>query len=277
MAVGGDVGRQAPPGRADHAPVGIRGDRPFLAAQAHAPAAVPGDLHAAIVPDKGERGAPAQSALPVRREGEGTGSGGLLNSAVRTVPGHREATSADTMKKPTSWSPWTQAVYIASGAEMPSSAERVGQGQARRVHQPEARRRRGRIGDIDDVSVAVEGVERRGQLGRVGRDACVSSARGRVLDDLGQPQDDPWPGPGAPRRGERSRSMSAGRHQARLGRLAQDRGDASVGVLDVVDRVLGRLLLGQLDVEVDAHGRAASGEVPAGRVHADLARAARRA
>ncbi len=41
------------------------------------------------------------------------------------------------------------------------------------------------------------------------------------------------------------------RCEPRLGRLPQDRGDPGVGVLDVVDRVLVRLLLGQLDVEVD--------------------------
>ncbi len=43
-----------------------------------------------------------------------------------------------------------------------------------------------------------------------------------------------------------------------------------MGVLDVVDRVLVRLPLGKLDVEVDADGMAAGGEEPARRVHADL-------
>jgi hypothetical protein len=45
--------------------------------------------------------------------------------------------------------------------------------------------------------------------------------------------------------------------QAGLGRLAQDRGDPGVRVLDVIDGVVARLLLGQLDVEVDA-GRGAA-------------------
>ena len=43
-----------------------------------------------------------------------------------------------------------------------------------------------------------------------------------------------------------------------------------MGVLDVVDGVLVRLLLGQLDVEVDVHVRATTGEEPAGRVDPDL-------
>ena len=41
-------------------------------------------------------------------------------------------------------------------------------------------------------------------------------------------------------------------------------------VLDVVDGVLARLLLGELDVEVDVHVGAAAGEEPAGGVGADL-------
>ena len=43
-----------------------------------------------------------------------------------------------------------------------------------------------------------------------------------------------------------------------------------MGVLDVVDGVLARLLLGQLDVEVDPRRRPARGEEPARRVDADL-------
>ena len=43
-----------------------------------------------------------------------------------------------------------------------------------------------------------------------------------------------------------------------------------MGVLDVVDGVLGRLLLRQLDVEVDARGVPPRGEEPARGVHADL-------
>ena len=88
-------------------------------------------------------------------------------------------------------------------------------------------------------------------------------ARGRVLDDIGQthdlahklclglPGEDPGEQAGEARIvGRRSLHPS-------IGCLAQDRGDSSVGVLDVVDRVLVRLLLGQLDVEVDAARRGA--------------------
>jgi hypothetical protein len=43
-----------------------------------------------------------------------------------------------------------------------------------------------------------------------------------------------------------------------------------VGILDVVDRVLVRLLLRQFDVEIDRARRAARCEEPAGRVDPDL-------
>ena len=65
-----------------------------------------------------------------------------------------------------------------------------------------------------------------------------------------------------------SPSIDGRRRQPGLRRLAQDRRDPRVGVLDVVDGVLGRLLLGELDVEVDLHVRGARGEEPAGGVGA---------
>ena len=108
---------------------------------------------------------------------------------------------------------------------------------------------------IDHPRVAVEGVERGRDLGRVRGDPLGLLGRHGVLDDLGQADD----GPGERRLGpvaERARDRGR-RRQAGVGRLAQDRGDPGVGVLDVVDRVLVRLLLRELDVEVDGgRGRA---------------------
>ena len=52
--------------------------------------------------------------------------------------------------------------------------------------------------------------------------------------------------------------------------LAQDRCDPGMGILDVVDRVLGGLLLCELDVEVDLGGRGAGGEEPTRRVNSNF-------
>jgi hypothetical protein len=100
-----------------------------------------------------------------------------------------------------------------------------------------------------DPRVAIEGVELRRELGREGGDAVRLLGRCRVLDDLREADDRPRQG-----RLGRTRQVTrdgARRRQAGVGRLAQDRRDPGVGVLDVIDRVLVRLLLGQLDVEVD--------------------------
>jgi hypothetical protein len=91
---------------------------------------------------------------------------------------------------------------------------------------------------------------------------------GGVRHDLGQADDLAREG-GVGRVAEQAVDRR-GRPEADLGRLAEDRGDPGVGVLDVVDRVLGRLALGELDVEVDVKVRAARPERPAGGVDADL-------
>ena len=120
----------------------------------------------------------------------------------------------------------------------------------RRAREREPRRRALRLVRVDDPRVAVEGVELRRQLGRVGGDAVRLLGRDRVLDDLREAGRSPGRAraSGAPASSARDRRR---RRQPGVGGLAQDRGDPGVRVLDVVDRVLGRLLLGQLDVEVD--------------------------
>jgi hypothetical protein len=73
-----------------------------------------------------------------------------------------------------------------------------------------------------------------------------------VLDDLGEADDGPRQGGLRP---AAELSLDAGgRRETDIGGPAEDRRDPGVGVLDVVDGVVGRLLLGQLDVEVDAGG-----------------------
>ena len=85
---------------------------------------------------------------------------------------------------------------------------------------------------------------------------CVSSARDGVLDDLGE-TDDPTRQRGLGRAGERALDARRQVDRPASDRLAQDRRDARVRVLDVVDGVLAGLLLCQLDVEVDAGRRGA--------------------
>src|SRR5204863_4086571 len=53
-------------------------------------------------------------------------------------------------------------------------------------------------------------------------------------------------------------------------RVAEDPSDASVGVLDVVDRVLLASLRGPVDIDFDRLVRASIDEVPACRINADL-------
>ena len=137
----------------------------------------------------------------------------------------------------------------------PEQPERVRERDLRRARQREPRRRALRLGRVDDPRVAVEGVERRRQLGRVGGDALRLLGRDRVLDDLGnRATARASAASGAP---PSAPATAAAGVEPGLGRLAQDRGDPGVGVLDVVDRVLVRLLLGELDVEVDAGRRRA--------------------
>src|SRR5450759_6031401 len=52
--------------------------------------------------------------------------------------------------------------------------------------------------------------------------------------------------------------------------LEEHRGDPGVRILDVVDRVLARMLARQIEVEVDRGVVRARQQEPAGRIHADL-------
>ena len=81
--------------------------------------------------------------------------------------------------------------YIDSGAEIPSRPSALAQRDLRRSSEREARRRPLGLVRVDDPRVAVEGVERRRELGRVGGDALRLLGRDRVLDDLGKPDDRP--------------------------------------------------------------------------------------
>ena len=115
----------------------------------------------------------------------------------------------------------------------------------------------------EHLHFVVEAVEVVGDLDRVGRDPLRPALLRRLADDvreLGEPLDQL-----ALLRLQRLRSV------ARLARrVAEDPRDPRVRVLDVVDRVLGRLLGGEVDVDVDRLVGAAVDEVPARRVDADL-------
>ena len=138
------------------------------------------------------------------------------------------------------------------GAQGPTStpAARIGQRVlgGRHQGQPGA----GALGfrRLEHLGVAVEGVEGRGQLSGERGDALGLLEGCRILDDLREAHDLAC---------QAAFCRAADRAPDRGGRLepglvcpAQDRGDPGMGVLDVVDRVLARLLLGQLDVEVDS-------------------------
>ena len=80
-------------------------------------------------------------------------------------------------------------------------------------------------------------MELRRELRRVGRDALRLLGQDGVLEDFGEPGDGPRQG-ALGLAGEQPRNVGRGGEPLLAG-LAQDRRDPGVGVLDVVDRVLG--------------------------------------
>ena len=74
--------------------------------------------------------------------------------------------------------------YIESGAEIPSRPSALASVIRAALGQREPRRGALRLVGVHDPGVAVEGVERRRQLGRVGGDAVRLLGRDGVLDDL---------------------------------------------------------------------------------------------
>ena len=84
--------------------------------------------------------------------------------------------------------------YIDCGRRDPEQPERVRERDLGGAREGQPRRRPRRLGRVDDARVAIEGVERRRELRRVGRDALGLLGRDRVLDDLGEPGDRPGQG-----------------------------------------------------------------------------------
>ena len=126
--------------------------------------------------------------------------------------------------------------------------------------------RKASLSEPEHLVVVVEAVEVVGDADRVGRDRMRRAPLGRLGDDLrelGEPLDEV----ALLRRERRERCPTAG---YRAVRVAQDAGDAGVRVLHVVDRVLLRLLRGEVDVDLDRLVVTARDEVPAGGVDADL-------
>ena len=124
----------------------------------------------------------------------------------------------------------------------------------------------------DHLAVAIEAVEVGGDRGRVGADPVRSTALGGLAHlggELEQALDQLTLG-GLERRSRGGRT-GARCDQPRLGPgFAQDAGDASVGVLHVVDRVVVGLAAGQLEVEVNGGVVTAPEHEPARGVDADV-------
>ena len=115
----------------------------------------------------------------------------------------------------------------------------------------------------------VEAMEVVSHADRVVRDRVCRPPLGRLRCDrrqLEQPLDE-LPLLHRQRRGELR--LVAQSHKALFAGVAEDARDARVRVLDVVDGVLLRPLLGEVDVQLDRLVVAAGDEVPARRVHAD--------
>src|SRR5439155_1415026 len=102
---------------------------------------------------------------------------------------------------------------------------------------------------LERAIVAIEAVERAGALERVGRELMDPVVLADVVDELGEPQDEPYEIELALRRQQR-RVRAIGAHSALAGR-PQDARDPRVRVLHVVDRILVRLLDRELEVEVE--------------------------
>ena len=144
---------------------------------ADAPRVAPGRRPAAGPPRRGRHG-------PLGRDRLGrpdAGEGGQRPRPRRLEPSGR------TRARP-------GPAYIASGALIPSSPSAFASVVRAAVDEREPRRRPLRLVLVDDPRVAVEGVELRRELGRVGGDAVRLLGRGRVLDDLREADDRPGQG-----------------------------------------------------------------------------------
>ena len=123
------------------------------------------------------------------------------------------------------------------------------------------------------AAVAVEGAEPLGELKGVGRDPVRRSLLGGApeLERKRKQELDERALGGVQRL---ARLFAQGSHcvlAALRCRPGEHRGDARVGVLDVVDGVLVALPAGEVEVEVDGRVVRAGEQVPARRVAADLA------
>src|SRR6266550_3005907 len=115
--------------------------------------------------------------------------------------------------------------------------------------------------------IAIEAVERAGELERVGRELMDTIVLTYVVDELREPQNEPDEVELALCRKECG--VRAIRVDAALIGRSQDARDARVRVLHVVDGVLVRLLHRELEIEVELPVRARLKEEVARRVLAD--------
>ncbi len=120
---------------------------------------------------------------------------------------------------------------------------------------------------LEHAMLVIEAVEVVGDADRVDRDRVRRPPLGRLSGDLRELEQALHQL--ALLRSERRDGGSPVRPCTRALDVPQDPGDARVRVLHVVDRVLVRALLREIDVELDRLVVATRDEVPASRIHAD--------
>ena len=101
----------------------------------------------------------------------------------------------------------------------------------------------------DDAVVAIEAVERAGELERIAGEQMHAAVTDDVGEELGEAQAEPDDRELAGRREQRQ--VGAFRRDPALGGGAEDARDPRVRVLHVVDGVVVRLLHRELEVEVE--------------------------
>src|SRR5207237_10022369 len=132
------------------------------------------------------------------------------------------------------------------GRAYPKQTEGLAERDLHRLNQSQPRLRTRDSGFVDDTVIAIEAVERAGQLERVGRELVDTIVLTDVIDELWKTKDEPDEIELA-LVGEQ-RGVPSVRVDPALGGGAQDARDARVRALHAIDRVFVRLLHRELAV-----------------------------